>query len=173
VIQLWLLWWKCKNVPIIFACKPVKFILSFHSANVPQIFISLAYISTVSELLPSPITQQPLMGQDILFVKVSRSYSDTPHSVGLLWVSDQPCARNSTCLQQHSQETGNHYTSGIRTRNPSKRTAADPRLRPCNKWDRLGDLLQRKQLHSNEGWVSSKCGPLKRWGSDMLVNRWH
>jgi hypothetical protein len=31
---------------------------------------------------------------------------------------------------KHSQETGIHAPGGTRTRNPSKRTAADPRLRP-------------------------------------------
>ena len=31
---------------------------------------------------------------------------------------------------QHSQETDIHDPGGIRTRNPSDRTAADPRLRP-------------------------------------------
>jgi hypothetical protein len=31
-----------------------------------------------------------------LIIKASRSYSDTPHSVGLLWTSDQPVAETST-----------------------------------------------------------------------------
>ena len=31
-----------------------------------------------------------------LIIEVSRSYSDTPHSVGLLWTSDQPDAETST-----------------------------------------------------------------------------
>jgi hypothetical protein len=30
------------------------------------------------------------MGQSLLIVEASRSHSDTPHSVGLLWTSDQP-----------------------------------------------------------------------------------
>ena len=34
--------------------------------------------------------------QDLLIVEVSRSHSDTPHSVGLLWTSDQLVSETST-----------------------------------------------------------------------------
>jgi len=37
---------------------------------------------------------------------------------------------------QHSQETDGRDPRGIRTHNPSKRAAADPRLRPHGHWDR-------------------------------------
>jgi hypothetical protein len=37
---------------------------------------------------------------------------------------------------QHSQETDIHAFGGIRTRNPTKRTALDPRLRQRGHWDR-------------------------------------
>jgi hypothetical protein len=40
--------------------------------------------------------RQPLVGQAVLIVEVSRSHSDKPHSVGLLWTSDQPDAQTST-----------------------------------------------------------------------------
>jgi hypothetical protein len=39
---------------------------------------------------------QPLMGQGLLIIEASRSHSDTPHSVGLLWTSDRPVAETST-----------------------------------------------------------------------------
>jgi len=42
------------------------------------------------------MAQQPLEDQGLLIVDESRSYSDTPHSVGLLWTSDQPDAETST-----------------------------------------------------------------------------
>ena len=44
-----------------------------------------------------PHGQKPLVGQGLLIFEDSRSYSDTPHSVGLLWMSDQPVAETSTC----------------------------------------------------------------------------
>jgi hypothetical protein len=69
------------------------------------------------------------------FVEASRSHtSDTPQSVGLLWTRDQPDSETSTW--QHSQETDIHALGGIRTCNPSKRAAADPRLRPRGHCDR-------------------------------------
>jgi hypothetical protein len=43
-----------------------------------------------------PMAQQPLVGQGLLIVDASRSHSDIPHSVGLLWTSDQPDTETST-----------------------------------------------------------------------------
>jgi len=34
-----------------------------------------------------------VLGRSLLFVEGSRSHLDTPHSVGLLWTSDQPDAQ--------------------------------------------------------------------------------
>jgi hypothetical protein len=60
----------------------------------------------------------PIIGQGLLTVEASRSHSDTPHSVEILWTGDQPDA-----------ETYKSLTSGIRTLNPSSRAADDPCLR--------------------------------------------
>jgi hypothetical protein len=54
--------------------------------------------------------------------------TDTPHSVGLLWTNDQTVGETSDNTQ-HSQETAIQAPAGFRTRNPSKRAAAEPRLR--------------------------------------------
>ena len=43
-----------------------------------------------------------------LFCKVPRSHSDTPHSAGLLWTSDQFVAETSTCT---THNTRNRLTS--------------------------------------------------------------
>jgi hypothetical protein len=40
------------------------------------------------------MAQQPLVGHSLLIIEASRSHSDAPHSVGLLWTSDQPDAEN-------------------------------------------------------------------------------
>jgi len=40
------------------------------------------------------MVQQPPVGQSLLILEASRSRSDTPHSVRLLWVSDQPDAED-------------------------------------------------------------------------------
>jgi hypothetical protein len=59
----------------------------------------------------------------------------TLQSVELLWTSGQPDAETSTW---HTTLTRDRHPSpdGIRTHNPSKRAAADPRLRPRGDWDR-------------------------------------
>jgi hypothetical protein len=44
----------------------------------------------------SSTAQQPLVSQGIFILYVSRSLSDTPHLVGLLWTSDQPVPETST-----------------------------------------------------------------------------
>jgi hypothetical protein len=51
--------------------------------------------SSIQSFFP-PMAQQPLVGQGLLIIEASRSHSDTPHSVGLLWTSDQSVAETST-----------------------------------------------------------------------------
>ena len=83
---------------------------------------------------------QPPVGQNLLIIEASRSHSDTPHTlIGLLWTSDQPNAETSTW----PLTTDRHpCPGGIRTRNPNRWAAADPRLRPRGHWDcTWSDLL--------------------------------
>jgi hypothetical protein len=47
--------------------------------------------------------------------------NDAPHSVGILWTSDQLVAENSTW--QHTQQTNIHVPGGIRTHDGSRRAA--------------------------------------------------
>ena len=80
------------------------------------------------------MAQQPPVGQGLLVIKDSRSHSNTPRSVGLLWTSDRPDAETSSW--QHTTLTTHPCPGGIRTHNRSKRAAVDPRLRPRGHWDR-------------------------------------
>jgi len=92
------------------------------------------------------MAQQPLASQGLI-IEASRTHSDTQHSVRLLRTRYKPHANTSTWQRKHSQETDTDVPGGIRTRNPSKRVAADPRLRP------LGHLYQRYAV------TVTKCGP--------------
>jgi hypothetical protein len=56
----------------------------------------------------------------------------TPHSVGPLWISDQPVADTST---SQNIGTDSYSPGGIRTSNPSEMAAVDPTLRPRVNWD--------------------------------------
>jgi len=56
-----------------------------------------------------------IVGLGLLIIEASWSHSDTPHSVGLFWTSDQPDAETSTW--QHATLTTDIHASGrIRTR---------------------------------------------------------
>ena len=77
-----------------------------------------------------------LVGQDLLIVKDSWSHADTPYSIGLLWTSDQLVAETSTWQHTTFTRQDIHVSGGIRTHKPSKRAAADPRLRQRGYWDR-------------------------------------
>ena len=63
--------------------------------------------------------QRPYSGLARLVVQVSKLHSDTPHSVGFFWTSDQSVAE-TTDNKQHSQQTDMHVPGGIGTRIPSK-----------------------------------------------------
>ena len=54
--------------------------------------------------------------QGFLFIEASRSYSDTPQPVGLLWTSDRPDAQTSTW--QHTTLTTQRYQCPRRNSNP-------------------------------------------------------
>jgi hypothetical protein len=55
----------------------------------------------------NPPPPPPLVGQGLLIIEASRPHSDTPHSVGLVWTSDQPDAETST--RQHTVLTRDKY----------------------------------------------------------------
>jgi hypothetical protein len=80
----------------------------------------------VSLVLPPAMAQQPIVGQGLLIIEISRSYSDTPHLVKLLCASDQPVAETSdnTPLTRDI-----HAPVEMRTQTCSKRAASDPCLR--------------------------------------------
>jgi hypothetical protein len=41
------------------------------------------------------MARHPLVGQALLIIGASRSHSDTPYSIGLLFTGDQPVAETS------------------------------------------------------------------------------
>ena len=75
----------------------------------------------------------PLVGQGGLIIGLDGHASDTTHSVRFLWTGDATRRRdllsNNT---EHSQETDTSMPppGGIRARNLSKRSAADPSRKP-------------------------------------------
>ena len=83
----------------------------------------------------------------VFIIETSRSHSDTPYSVGLLWATDQPHAETSTW--QHTTLTRDRYPWPWRDSNAQsqERAAADPRLRRRDHWDRpIINITTRKTL---------------------------
>jgi hypothetical protein len=72
--------------------------------------------------------EQPLGVRDFLINEASLSHSDTPHSVGLLWTSDQFDAETSTWQYTTLTRTDIHAAGWILNRNPIKSAAANPRF---------------------------------------------
>ena len=89
------------GTPYIFECTNVKYLI---------------------DILFLPHCTTAPVGQDLLNIEASRSHSDTPHSVGLLWTSDQLDVLTNTTL------TGIHPCPQ-RTRDTRKQASADQRLR--------------------------------------------
>ena len=71
---------------------------------------------------------QPLVGWGLLITESPLSYSDTSHSVGLLWTSDKHEAETSTWL--HTTLIGDirPCLGGVRGHNPSKQGAQNHNL---------------------------------------------
>ena len=53
-------------------------------------------MNDINKIFFFPTTQQLPVGQGLLITEHSRSHSDAPHWVGLLWTSDRPDAETST-----------------------------------------------------------------------------
>jgi hypothetical protein len=92
-------------------------VMDFLLNNQPDALIIPIY--SVIKLYTFPPSSLPIIRNFLLYI---RQWSR------ILWTSDQPVAETST-WQHTTLTTDIHPPGGIRTRNPSKRGAADPRLR--------------------------------------------
>ena len=80
------------------------------------------------------------------------------HTLQRNHLDEGPSRRRDFCLYntEHSQQTAIHVNGGIRNRNPSKRTATDPRLRQCGYWDRpMYKSFQNKLSYSTQQVISA------------------
>jgi hypothetical protein len=76
------------------------------------------------------------VGLGLLVVKVSRSHSDTRHSIGPLWTSGRPVA--DTSIWKHTALTRDRRPRPQLDSNPlSQQATADLRTRPHGHWDGL------------------------------------
>jgi hypothetical protein len=93
------------------------------------------------------VAQQLPSGPGTPHCRASRSLSETAHSVGLPWTSDQPEAQASTLhhntlTRERERGRDTHAPGGIRTRNPTNiQTAASSLLRTRSDWDQPFDMI--------------------------------
>jgi hypothetical protein len=73
------------------------------------------------------VAWQSLVIQGVLTVEASRSHTGTPHSVGLLWTTDQPEAENSTW--RNTTLAKERHPCPRRDSNPQSQQASDSRLK--------------------------------------------
>jgi hypothetical protein len=89
-----------------------------------------------------PLAQETLMGQGFLIIEAARLHSDTPHSVELLWTSDQPGAETSTW--QQSTITRDRQQCPPRDSNPQSQQALG--RRPTTQTARFLSLLHSSNV---------------------------
>jgi len=80
-----------------------------------------------------------VVGQGLFMIEDSWRHSDTPHSVGFLWMSDQPDAETSTW--QHTTFTRERHSCPWRDSNPQFQQASGRRPTPRDHWDRRPSIL--------------------------------
>jgi hypothetical protein len=78
-------------------CRPIHVYILLGVVSYFDLITSGSHIALRYTAFFSPMAQRPLGGLGLLIVETLRSHSDTAHSVGLLWTSDQPVAGTSTC----------------------------------------------------------------------------
>ena len=75
--------------------------------------------------------QQPLVGKGLLITEASLPHTVTHTTLGKTPLDDWSAQRKDLYMTTHSiHKIYIHAPGAIRTRNPSKRTAANPRFRP-------------------------------------------
>jgi len=75
-------------------------------------------MANVENFFGGAMALRPNEGHGLLILEVSRSHTDAPQSVGLLWTSDQVVAETSTC--QHTTLTADKH--------PYPRWDSNPRI---------------------------------------------
>ena len=99
--------------------------LSHHHADIQKIAKCIDPINALIFFM----VQQPLVRKSLIIIEISRSHSDTStrlHTSGRV-----------ISPKQYSKERDIHASGGVLTRNPHRRAASNPLLRPRSQWDRL------------------------------------
>ena len=106
------------------------------------------------------------MDHGVLIIVVSRSHSDTPHSVGFLWISDQPDTETSTW--QHTK----HYeeaTTPPRGFEPTVPVSEQPKVHDleCTATG-IGNTNTNNNNNNNNNVIYMMSSISRFWSSEIL-----
>jgi hypothetical protein len=100
----------------------LKYDLSRPTLQFLNLTLPLYYVSLLPyKMIFFPYGATAPTGQGLLNIKASRSHSDTPHMVGLLWTSNQPDAETS--LPDTKQHSKDRHPCSRRDSNPQSQKA--------------------------------------------------
>jgi hypothetical protein len=110
---------------------------------------SRTVLGTTAALCSAP---QPPEGKGLIITEASRSHSDTPQSVELLWTGDQPDAKTSTW--QHTTLTTDRHPCPRLDSNPQSQQASGRRINICQYYQYclhdLREIWYRAALYGTE-----------------------
>jgi hypothetical protein len=121
------------------------------------VFEKMQYISLLPKYFFFQMAQQPYWGQASSLLRL-HDHTQTHHirydsSGRVTSPSQRPLPDNT----QHSQQTDIHAAGGIQAHNPSKRAAADQRLRPRGHWDRQSLISNLYTSVASRSWCCEGC----------------
>jgi hypothetical protein len=135
-------WWKDELSEACSVSSQNKFVKLVHLFGfITKKFVTMQGHMNVKKNLFSHLSKTFILAataprrQALLTVEASRSHSDKPRSVVLLWTSDQP--HIETSIWQHTGLARDRHPRPQRDsiNNPSNRAAADPRFWPHGHWN--------------------------------------
>jgi hypothetical protein len=121
LVVLQFLWWFFRHFTNKYRYRCYNCGLIIFQGFVNSILTAFETGSLVCYVLFS-MARHPLLGQGRLIIEASRSHSYPPHSVGLLWTSDQPDAETSTW--QHTTITTDRHPCLRRVSKPQSQQAS-------------------------------------------------
>jgi hypothetical protein len=105
---------------------------NYHNNKIAMVKGSLLRLKIIRNFFFT-MAQQPLIGQGLLIIMITLRHT----TIGRTPLDEWSAGRRELYLTTHNTHKRHiHTTGGIRTHNPTKRAAADSRLRPYGPWDR-------------------------------------
>ena len=105
----------------------------------------------ILQMFAPPVAQHPPVDRFLLVIEASQSHWETLHSIGLLWMNDEPATQTSTW--QHTALTRDKHECLRRySKLQIQQARADPCPRPRNHWDRKSGKIAALVLNFGTKW---------------------